>query len=76
MKKKPLSEKELGKRPLVQSHAQPRVEQMPPPKKTQANAPQVEETFKKKEKSDVATFAVAKVTLLLHALSVTYPTPS
>ena len=51
MEKKPLSEKQLGKRSLVQSHAQPRVEQRPPPKKTQANAPQVEETFKKKEKS-------------------------
>ena len=51
MKKKPLSEKQLGKRPLVQSRAQPRVEQRPPPKKTQVNAPQVEEPIKKKEKS-------------------------
>ena len=39
MKKKPLSEKQLGKRPLVQSHAQPRVEQRPPPKKTHAITP-------------------------------------
>ena len=51
MKKKALSEKQLGKRALVQSHAQPRVEQRPPPKKTQVNAPQVEEPIKKKEKS-------------------------
>ena len=51
MKKKYLSEKQLGKRPLVQSRAQPRVEQRSPPKKTQANAPQVEEPIKKKKKS-------------------------
>ena len=51
MKKKALSEKQLGKRPLVQSRAQPRVEQRPPPKKTQVNAPQVEKPIKKKEKS-------------------------
>ena len=44
MKKNPLSEKQLGKRPIVQSHAQPRVEQGPPPKKTQVIAPQVEES--------------------------------
>ena len=50
MKKKPLSEKQLGKRPLVQSRAQPRVEQRPPPKKTQVNSPQVEEPIKKKDK--------------------------
>ena len=49
MKKKALSEKQLGKRALVQSRAQPRVEQRPPPKKTQANAPQVEEPIKKKK---------------------------
>ena len=48
MKKKPLSEKQLGKQPLIQSHAQPRVEQGPPPKKTQVIAPQVEEPIKKK----------------------------
>ena len=51
MKKKPLSEKQLGKRPLIQSHAQPRVEQGPPPKKTQVIAPQVEKHIKKKDKS-------------------------
>ena len=51
MNKKPLSEKQLGKRPFVQSHPQPRVEQRPPPKKTQVIAPQVEEPIKKKEKS-------------------------
>ena len=51
MEKKSLSEKQLGKRPLVQSHARPRVEQRPPPKKTQVNASQVEEPIKKKEKS-------------------------
>ena len=48
---KPLSEKQLGKQPLVQSHAQPRVEQRPPPKKTHAIAPQVEEPTMKKGKS-------------------------
>ena len=51
MKKKPLSEKQLGKQPIVQSHAQPRVKQWSPPKKTQVNAPQVEEPIKKKSKS-------------------------
>ena len=51
MKTKPLSEKQLGKRPIVQSHAQSRVEQGPPPKKTQVIAPQVGEPIKKKEKS-------------------------
>ena len=51
MKKKPLSEKQLGKRPLVLPHGPPRVEQRPPPKKTQVNAPQIEEPIKKKEKS-------------------------
>ena len=50
MKKKPLSEKQLGKQPLVQSRAQPRVEQRPPPKKTRVNAPQVEEPIKKKQR--------------------------
>ena len=49
MKKKPLSEKQLGKRPLAQSHGAPCVEQRPPPKKTQANAPQVEGPIKKKK---------------------------
>src|SRR5664279_6619622 len=51
LKKKPLSEKQQGKRPQVQSHAHPRVEQRPPPKKTQRSAPQVEEPIKKKDKS-------------------------
>ena len=50
-KKKPLSEKQLGKRPLVQSHAQPRFEQRTPPKKTHTIAPQVEEPTMKKGKS-------------------------
>ena len=49
MKKKNLSEKQLGKRPLVQSRAQPHVEQRSPPKKTQVIAPQVEEPIKKKK---------------------------
>jgi hypothetical protein len=48
LKKKPLSEKQLGKRPQVQSHAQPRVEERPLPKKSQANAPHVEKSTKKK----------------------------
>ena len=51
MKKKPLTEKQLGKRPIVQSLAQPRVEQRQPPKKTKFIAPQVEAPSKKKEKS-------------------------
>lgn len=48
LKKKPLSEKQQGKRPQVKSHAQPQVEEMPLPKKNQANAPQVEKSTKKK----------------------------
>ena len=32
--------------------------------------------LRRKKRVDVATFAVARVTLLLHALSITYPTPS
>ena len=38
MKKKALSEKQLGKRPLVQSRAQPRVEQRPDRKSTRLNS--------------------------------------
>ena len=50
MKKKPLSKKQEGKRPQVQGHAQPRVEERPLPKKNQANAPIVEKSSEKKEK--------------------------
>src|SRR5664279_5524851 len=51
MKKKPPSEKQLGKRPQVQSQAQLQVEERPLPKKTLANAPQVEKSTKKIGKS-------------------------
>ena len=36
-----------GKRPQVQAHAQPQVEEMPLPKKKQANAPIVEKSIEK-----------------------------
>lgn len=51
MKKKHHSDKQQGKRPQVQSHAQPQVEEMPLPKKTQVNASQVETSNEKKVKS-------------------------
>ena len=51
LKKKPISDKQQGKRPQVQSHAQPQVEERPLPKKTQANASQVEKSSEKKVKS-------------------------
>ena len=51
LKKKAISEKQQGKRPQVQSHAQPQVEEMPLPKNTQANASQVEKSSEKKVKS-------------------------
>ena len=44
LKKKPLSEKQQGKRPQVQAQAQPQVEERPLPKKNQDNAPQVEKS--------------------------------
>jgi hypothetical protein len=50
LKKKPHSDKQQGKRPQVQSHAQPQVEERPLPKKTQVNAPQVEKSIEKKVK--------------------------
>ena len=50
LKKKPLSEKQKGKRPQVQAHAQPQVEERPLPKKNQANAPIVEKSREKKGK--------------------------
>ena len=50
LKKKPHSDKQQGKWPQVQSHAQPQVEERPLPKKTQVNAPQVEKSIKKKVK--------------------------
>jgi len=40
-----------GKRPQVHSHSQPQVEERPLPKKTQANASQVEKSSEKKVKS-------------------------
>jgi hypothetical protein len=49
LKKKPLSEKQKGKRPQVQA-AQPQVEERPLPKNNQAKAPIVEKSSKKKGK--------------------------
>jgi hypothetical protein len=51
LKKKPHSDKQQGKRPQVQSHAQPQVEERPLPKKTQVIASQVEKSSEKKLKS-------------------------
>ena len=51
LKNKAISDKKQGKRPQVQSHAQPQVEEMPLPKNTQANASQVEKSSEKKVKS-------------------------
>ncbi|KAK1663162.1 hypothetical protein QYE76_051321 [Lolium multiflorum] len=50
LKKKPLSEKEEGKKSQVQGHAQPRVEERPLPKKNQDNAPIMEKSSEKKKK--------------------------
>ena len=50
MKKKPLGEKQKGKRPQVQGHVLPQVEERPLPKKNQANAPIVEKSSEKKGK--------------------------
>ncbi|KAK1632395.1 hypothetical protein QYE76_006710 [Lolium multiflorum] len=50
LKKKPLSEKQVGKQPQVQGNAQPRVEKNPLPKKNQDNAPIVVKESEKKEK--------------------------
>ncbi|KAK1684635.1 hypothetical protein QYE76_045483 [Lolium multiflorum] len=46
----PLKKKQKGKRPQAQTHIQPQVEEMPLPKKKQANAPIVEKPSEKKEK--------------------------
>jgi hypothetical protein len=51
LKKKAISDKQQGKRLQVHSHAQPQVEERPLPKKTQANASQVEKSSEKKVKS-------------------------
>jgi hypothetical protein len=50
LKKKSLSEKQQGKRPQVQGHAQLRVEESSLPRKNQANAPIVEKSNEKKRK--------------------------
>ena len=42
LKKKAISDKQQGKRLQLHSHAQPQIEERPLPKKTQANASQVE----------------------------------
>ncbi|KAK1649861.1 hypothetical protein QYE76_067666 [Lolium multiflorum] len=49
----PLKKKQKGKRPQVQTHIQPQVEEMPLPKKKQANAPIVEKSSEKKEKKRI-----------------------
>ncbi|KAK1556119.1 hypothetical protein QYE76_017702 [Lolium multiflorum] len=46
----PLKKKQRGKRPQAQTHIQPQVEEIPLPKKKQANAPIVEKPSEKKEK--------------------------
>ncbi|KAK1618006.1 hypothetical protein QYE76_023523 [Lolium multiflorum] len=46
----PLKKKQRGKRPQAQTHIQPQVEELPLPKKSQANAPIVEKSSEKKEK--------------------------
>jgi hypothetical protein len=74
LKKKPLSEKQQGKRPQVKG--QPRVEERSLPKKNQANAPLVEKSSEKKVKKRLATYAMRRDTYLLHALVVTHPTLS
>lgn len=51
LKKKAISDKQQGKRPQVQSHAQPQVEERPIPRKTQVNASLVEKSSEKKMKS-------------------------
>ena len=51
LKKKPISDKQQGKRPQVHSHSQPQVEERPLPKKTQVNASQIEKSSEKKVKS-------------------------
>ena len=50
LKKKPLGEKQKGKRPQVQGHVRTQVEEMPLPKKNQANTPMMEKSSDKKGK--------------------------
>jgi hypothetical protein len=50
LKKKALVEKQQGKQPQVQGHAQPRVKERSLPKKNQANAPIAEKSSEKKVK--------------------------
>ena len=49
-KKKLLGEKQKGKRPQLQGHGLPQVEERPLPKKNQANAPMMEKSSDKKGK--------------------------
>ena len=51
LKKKNLSEKQLGKRPHVQDQVQPQVEERPLTKKSQANVSQVKKSNKKSKGS-------------------------
>ena len=55
LKNNPLSEKQKGKRPQVQSRAQLQVEESPPPNKTQANASQVESCYLCRGKDHLAS---------------------
>ena len=68
LKKKNLSEKQQGKRPQVQGQSQAhlQVEDKTLPKKNQGNVPQVKKSINKK-KGTLATYAVRRGTLLLHA---------
>ena len=70
LKKKPLSEKQLGKRPQVQ----PQGEEKPLPKKLKSMIFMLRNQLRRKERVDVATYVVRRVILLLHALMVPYPT--
>jgi hypothetical protein len=76
LKKKTLVEKQQGKWPQVQGHAQPQVEERSLPKKNQANAPIMEKSSEKKVKKEHATYAMKMVTFLVHAPGVTHPTLS
>jgi hypothetical protein len=76
LKKKALVEKQQGKRPQVQGHAQPRVVERSLPKKNQANAPIVEKSSEKKVKKRTCYICIKRDTYLLHELWVTHPTLS
>ncbi|KAK1684687.1 hypothetical protein QYE76_045535 [Lolium multiflorum] len=72
----PLKKKQKGKRPQAQRHIQPQVEEMPLPKKNQANAPIVEKSSEKRRREERATYAVRRATSPPCALLVPHPTLS